>query len=445
MMMLETGTTRRGAGAAPRRAALGLVAATALLAAPGCQTGGLGPLARWRMAADEGLATGPTLKEAGTEDQRNLLARWMTPRPPKSSLASEDGSTLVLGSDGWSPMKGVTDPKADAELAAATTMLDQNKLAEAEKALGRIAKRRKGSRWGEKAQFQLAESLFRQKKLTSAHEAYEKLLVDYTGTQFLDQAVAREMEIADTWLAGIDPRTPSEKRPSLGDRWRGTHPTVDTGGNALAVLEHVRHHDPTGPLADDAVLKIADYHLAQKNWDEAAIYYDQLISDHPKSPFLERALLSSVDAKLKGYLGPDYDGAGLESARKQILQVQELFPERLASYSDDLDRTLARIDEQMAERAFHTAEHYLWTGKVTSAEYCFAEIPTKWPKSPYARQAKDQLAHIATLPRKEVKASRMMTQPGGSDPLTGAPGVAGGQVGPNSGMMGANGMGMGGP
>ena len=43
--------------------------------------------------------------------------------------------------------------------------------------------------------------------------------------------------------------------------WKGRHPTVDVSGNALAVLEHVRHHDPLGPLADDAVMQIADYHF----------------------------------------------------------------------------------------------------------------------------------------------------------------------------------------
>ena len=97
----------------------------------------------------------------------------------------------------------------------------------------------------------------------------------------------------------------------------------------------------------------------------------------------------------------------------------------------------------MAERAYKIGEHYLWTGKVQAAEYSFGEIPIKWPKSPLAARAKDQLAKIATMPRKETKASRIMTQPGGSDPYTGSPGVSGGSFGAN-GTSSPNGMGLGG-
>ena len=42
-------------------------------------------------------------------------------------------------------------------------------------------------------------------------------------------------------------------------RFNGRLPLVDTQRQRPGqVLEHVRHHDPTGPLADDAVLRIAD-------------------------------------------------------------------------------------------------------------------------------------------------------------------------------------------
>ena len=36
--------------------------------------------------------------------------------------------------------------------------------------------------------------------------------------------------------------------------------------------------------------------------------------DHPKSPFLHDVQLAAIDARIKGYLGPDYDAAGLEQS-----------------------------------------------------------------------------------------------------------------------------------
>jgi outer membrane protein assembly factor BamD (BamD/ComL family) len=422
-------TTRRGRA---------LLALALLASASGCQSGA-GPLARWRLAFDDSLAKSPTDSEVG--QRRNLLKRWIVPSVPESN-AAEVGSSLVMGSDGWSPLKAPSDPQAESEFQAAESLFQQGKLDEAERGFGKLARRKKGSGWGEKAQFYLAECQYQRGKLVAAHDSYEALIATYPGTQYLEKTVAREYAIADTWLASVAHDAKPDEEASLGDRWSGRLPMVDVAGHALAALEHVRHHDPTGPLSDDAVLRIADFHASRENHEDAALYYDQLITDHPKSPFLQKAQLAAIDSKLKAYLGPDYDGTGLEQARDQAIQTMAMFPERQVSDNDSLEHTLDVINEQMAERAYHTGEHYLWTGKVASAEYCFGEIPVKWPKSPYAKKAKEKLAKIASMPRKETKASQIMAMPGSTDPLTGSTGVSsGGFSGSPNGMTG----GLGGP
>lgn len=405
----------------------------ALAVGGGCRSGGTSALSRWRMAYDESLAKSPTDEEAGS---RRLLSRWVTPGAPRSK-ASEVGDGLVLGSNGWSPLKPPSDPKADAEFRAAETLFQQGKLGEAETAFKALARRKKETPWGEKAQFFLAECQYEQGRYVAANDSYELLIATYPGTQFLEKAVAREYSIADAWLSAVAEDAKAEDRASFRKKWDGKLPAIDVAGHALAALEHVRHHDPTGPLADDAVVRIADHHYANQNYEDAALFYDQLISEHPKSPFLQKAQLASIDSKIKGYLGPDYDGAGLEQARDQVVQTMTLFPERQTQGGEkgSLEHTLDLINEQMAERAYHTGEHYLWTGKVASAEFCFGEIPVKWPKSPYAAQAKAQLAKIASMPRKETKASRIMALPGSTDPLTGSSGVSSGNFGAGGGGM----------
>lgn len=434
------------AGLATRLAVLGWVALAPAFS--GCQGSG-GPLTRWRLGRDDMIAKPPTDAEVG--DDRNPLARLIRPKSPPSNAADTSGS-VVLGSNGWSPLRApAPDPDAESAFRAAEEQFQQGQFGEAETAFARLAKRKKGTSWGEKAQFYLAETQFQRGELVSAHDSYEKLFTDYPGTQFLDRAVNREFAIAQHWMNSIAPGAEPEQKMSPAGWWQGRHPAIDVSGHALAVLEHVRHHDPTGPLADDAVMRIADFHYANQNYEEAAIYYDQLITDHPKSDLLQKAQLASVDAKVKSYLGPDYDGAGLEQARELITQSMATFPERKASHSDELYKTMALIDDQMAERAYHVGEHYLWTGKVTSAEYCFGKIPVKWPKSPWASKAKEQLAKIASMPRKETKASTIMTLPGSPDGASMGGGGGGGfqtgmgGAGPG-GMGGAGGMGgMGGP
>lgn len=419
-----------------RRGRHRLALALAALALAGCRSGSTGPLARWRMAFDDGVA-----KPIGPDDGSgggSRLARLIKPQAP-ASKAAEVGDGVILGSNGWSPLQPPKDPEADAEFRAAEGLFQQGKLTDAEAAFKKLAKRKKDTPWGEKAQFFLAECQYQQGRHVAANDSYELLISTYPGTQFLEKAVAREYSIADTWLAALAEDAEAEEKVSLSKRWNGAIPVVDTAGHALAALEHVRHHDPTGPLADDAVLRIADHHFARGNFEEAAAHYDQLISEHPKSPFFQRAQLASIDSKIKAYLGPDYDGDGLEQARNQVVQTMAMFPERRTGDHDELSKTLDVIEAQMAERAYARAEHYLWTGKVASAEFCFGEIPAKWPKSPYAAKAKEQLAKIATMPRKETRASRIMALPGGADPLTGSNGVSSGGFG--SGPAGMQGMG----
>ncbi len=411
-----------------RRPRLWLGAVLAVLAmASGCQSSS-STWTAWRMGRDSSLSRAPTKEEVG--DDRNLMARWLTPKKTPYSSAAEPRSTLVLGSDGWSPLKTVSDPKATAEFQAAERLFQQGKLQEAETAFKTIAKNRKGSPWGEQAQFYVAEAQYQRGNYVSAHTSFEQLFHDYPGTEYIEKMVSREYAIAEIWLAQADPKTPAEKKFPWYSRFDGRQPFLDTHGNALQALEHVRHHDPTGPLADDAVLRIANQYVSDGDYEMAAMHFDQLSTDHPKSPFVQEAQLASIDARIKSYLGPEYDGSGLEKARELIKQTMASFPDRPAD-NEKLYHTLDVINDAEAEKTYTIASYYRRTGKVTSAEYYFGKVRQRWPKSSWAAKSKVELASLAKLPRKEFSPSKIMTQPGTTDPFS-------------SGMNGMNGMGMGG-
>jgi outer membrane protein assembly factor BamD (BamD/ComL family) len=359
------------------------------------------------------------------------MARWLTPR--KSALTQSDaasGSTLILGSDGWRPIaKPTPDPKADAEFKAATALFQQGKLAEAEKAFARIAKKRKGTPWGENSQYYLAETQFQRKRYVDAHDSFERLHADYPATDYLEKLVSREYAIARLWFKQGEPKTPKAEQIPWYGRFDGSRPIIDTQGTALRALEHVRHNDPTGPLADDAAIEIADYHMNHHDYESAAIYYDQFINDFPKSPFLERAHRSAIDARMNSFMGPEYDGSMLEKARGLVKKTMEIFPDQAAT--EELYHTLDHINNAQAEKTFRDGMYYERVGKVTSAEYYFGKIPQRWPNSPWAVRAKVELAQLAKLPRKPSKPSKIIIPPGATDPFMSA------------GPMGAMGMGMG--
>lgn len=245
---------------------------------------------------------------------------------------------MVLGSDGWRPItKPPKDPKAEAESQAAMALFQQGKLAEAEKEFARIAKNRKGSGYGETAQYYLAETQFQSKKYVSAHDNFEKLHADYPATDYLEKLVSREYEIAHIWFKQLDPKTPSNQVIPWYRRFDGTLPIIDTSGYAVKALEHVRHNDPTGDLADDAAMELADFYLNHKDYESASIYYEQFLTDHSKSPLLQQVLHSAIEARMKAYLGPEYDGSTLEKAPSWSSETCSRFPNsRLISKSSTI-------------------------------------------------------------------------------------------------------------
>lgn len=409
----------------------------------GCQ-GGSGFLSRWHALHDDVIAKPPTAEELG--DQRGPIARLLTPEHAPARANDPEVVQVALPPP--------SHPEVEEQFRAAENLMQEGKLDEAERLLaglqrksergtlgklfnpldpakpdpkrGLFGERKRQSAWGEKALFLLAETQFRRGKLVAANDTLVKLLTQYPGTSYLDQAVQREYDIAVAWLDAINPQSPPEKREQWNDRLTGRLPAIDVSGHALQVLEHVRHHDPTGPLADDAVMRIADHHYQHGAFEEAALYYDQLITDHPKSALLQTAYERTIDAKMKAYEGPDYDVSGLEKAREQIQHATTLFPERRASTSDDLAHKLDLLQDQQAEITFRRGEFYKQTGYPGAAELCFGEVKARWPQSEWASKAEAELQIIAKMPRKKVEPSKIMTRPGAVDPFAGGLGSAAG-------------------
>jgi TolA-binding protein len=386
---------------------------------------------------------------SGATDSQNLLDRWLTPRRGPISSSAGSGSTLVLGSNGWRPaLKPEKDPKAEAEFQEALTLFQQGKLSEAERAFGRIAKNRKGSAYGETGQYYLAETQFQMKKYVSAHDSFEKLHADYPATDYLDKLVSREYELAHRWMKQNDPKTPHDQLIPWYGRFTGSLPIIDSAGYSVKALEHVRHNDPTGPLADDAAMELADFYLNHRDYESASIYYDQFLTDHAKSPLLQQVLHSAIEARMKAYLGPEYDGATLEKARELVKRNMQSFPEQQASF-EKLYHTLDLINDAEAEKTYKDGMYYKHIGKVPSAEFYLGKIPQRWPNSPWAVKAKTELAQLAKLPRKPSKPSKIIIPPGFSDPFSsggmGGMGMGMGMGGMGMGGMGMGGMGMGGP
>jgi hypothetical protein len=185
--------------------------------------------------------------------------------------------------------------------------------------------------------------------------------------------------------------------------------------------------------------------MTHNDFESASIYLEQFMADHHKSPMLRDAQLAAIDARIKGYRGPEFDAAGLEKARSIIRKTMD-DPTLQQTSSEKLYHTLDVINEAEAEKRYKEGAYYKKIGKVASAEYYLGLLPRRWPNSPWSVKAKADLAELAKLPRTPSKPSRIIIPPGSSDPFGGGSGGGmGGMGGMGGGMGGMGGMGMGMP
>jgi TolA-binding protein len=231
-------------------------------------------------------------------------------------------------------IQGAIKLQVDGEFVSGPELFRLGRFAEAERQFAWIANVRKGTTWGERGQYFMAECQFQQKKYVKALESFERLHTDYPATEYLEKLVSREYEIAQLWFAQSDPRAPADRKLPWMARLDGRLPTVDTQRSALRAVERVRHNDPSGPLADNAAIRIADYYMKQRDYDSAALYYKQIVAEYPKSRFLSHARLAAVEAQIRGYLEPERDTEVPNIARKLAKQILKIF----AEFDDHGDR-----------------------------------------------------------------------------------------------------------
>ena len=161
---------------------------------------------------------------------------------------------------------------------------------------------------------------------------------------------------------------------------------MDTRGRALKGLKAIWLNDPTGPLADDALMLTALYYLRRNNNVEADRYFQNLREQYPESPHLEQAFVLGSHAKQMSYQGPYYDKTALVSAKNLKEQTLTLFPN-----SDD--RTQVREDLKKlylyeAQAEWARVEYYQKKGNPASIAIHCRRVIENYPDTRYGEQAR---------------------------------------------------------
>jgi tetratricopeptide (TPR) repeat protein len=268
----------------------------------------------------------------------------------------------------------------------------------------------------EDAMFMLAQCQFQQGRLYDAEQSYAELLGQYPSTRHLDDVSRQLFRIAREWLGFPDeddtelvqvayseesPPAIEERQevrssvlPNLRDE---TRPLYNAPGKGLDALRLIWLHDAAGPLADDALMMAANYHLKSGDPIEAAQHYRLLREQFPDSPHLKDSLMLGSHVLLVAYNGSGYDPSPLEEAKQlklMSLQYPDLNPEDRARIEEEL----TRIADMEVEPLWKEVEFYMAKRQPESVLLHCNYIINTFPNSRYAKMAMEVREQITGKP-----------------------------------------------
>ncbi|GAB4159231.1 MAG: hypothetical protein Tsb009_36530 [Planctomycetaceae bacterium] len=327
------------------------------------------------------------------------------------------------------------------EFRRAEREFQQKNYSVAEDMAKNIVKKHEGSPVREDALFLLGEAQFAQGKYPAAVDSYEQLVKDFPATRYQKTRNQRLFAIAKHWLkdpqyittddvklashqenAGksslrINPEKqprriwtdPTRTIPILPNFVDRSRPVFDTEGRALQALKSIWVNDPTGPLADDALMLTASYYVRKRDFVEADHIYDILREEYPKSPHTKNAIHLGSFVKMASYQGPEYDDKVLNSAQELKKTSLRLYPND--PMNDRIRDELRRIQELKAAADWEYVTHYQKKGKPRAvAVYC-REIIRLYPTTSYADRARQLLLAMNAQTKPAPKPAPVREEP----------------------------------
>jgi outer membrane protein assembly factor BamD (BamD/ComL family) len=350
-------------------------------------------------------ASSEVVQASATEPKQSLVQESRRSAVPEMGRLDEDEDAGFQLSD-LAPSNVYKNLKAAAGYGpneqVARGLLAEGKELYAAKRYDEAASRFKSAaaRWPdstleEDALFMAGESYFFADEYPKANDFYERMLKKYEYSDHLDLVVKRLFAIGHYWeqLYTADPSWPVE--PNFFDDRR---PIFDTWGNAIKAYEMVRLHDPTGPLADDAVMASANAHFLKGHFEEASYNYDLLRKEYPRSEHQVPAHLLSMKSKMSMYQGPLYDGAPLEKAGEIAEQTLTQFGTELGDQRELVLRTKNLVVEEKAARDWAVAQYYDKKQCYGAARIYYRAIIEDYPNTAAAQQAGARLQEIRDYP-----------------------------------------------
>lgn len=302
-------------------------------------------------------------------------------------------------------------PKQDEALARAyyqegLDLYRQRRFEEAAARFKKAARHWQHSILEEDALFWAGEAFFFADRYAPAEECYQELLKKYEFTRHLDTVSKRQFAIGRYWEQVELSRPSFLGIVQIGDK---TRPTFDTWGRAVKAYQNVRLHDPTGPLADDAIMATANAYFVKQRYEDAAYHYDLLRKEYPQSEHVINAAFLAVKSYQLTYQGPLYDGTPLEKAEQAADEILAIYTDSVGNEREEVIRAKNQIVEEKALRYFAIGQYYDNRKYYGAARYYYRATLREFPHTKAAVMAAERIRQIDGLPDKPPNRFKWLT------------------------------------
>ncbi len=214
----------------------------------------------------------------------------------------------------------------------------------------------------------------------AAHEAYQKILNDYPGSEFAERALKGQFAIGEQYMAG-------KKRKAV---W-GLLRVKDREAGVKIMDDMVANYSDT-PLAEMAQMSKADYFYSRGDFELAEQEYQTFVAQFPNSGWHSRAMLQSAQSALASFPGVKFDDTSLVQAEERFLEFQRSYPQ--SAQQQGVPVILDEISAKRAEKTLEIGRFYDKSRRFKAAAYYYRSTVRNWPGTPAAAQAESRLAAL---------------------------------------------------
>ena len=295
---------------------------------------------------------------------------------------SPAAAQMVWSGEGWVQPRPADPGTAAGDLQHIRQLVEQGQNQQAVDAVEPFLIAHGGSPTCEEAMNLAGEALMNRGRYWDAYKWFQRQIDGYPNGQYFKRALDRQYRIADAFLGGRKRRALKIFRV----------PAEDDG---IEILMRVAAAAPGTPIAERALLRVADYHFAQKEYPEAIGVYEDFIKDFPLSKKRSYAMLQVAKSYLLSFRGVQWEAEPLRNADVRFRVFAEAYPQ--LAQKENVEGILEQIRLTLAHKLFHTGEFYERTKHPRAAAFYYDKTVAEYPDTHWAQSARGKLERLGNV------------------------------------------------